>query len=181
MPRRKLDFYETPPHYLKALETYLELPLDARVVEPCVGDGAISKWLKRYTDCILTNDIDKTRTADFHFDARKASLYNHVDVEWWITNPPFNAIDEILYHALEHCTNVITLARLSILEPTEARRAIYKYYQPDMLIVLPRYCFRLNDKGERSTDSVTCCWMGFGPEVPRITTVWTEPPPDESK
>lgn len=117
----------------------------------------------------------------YHVDARKPSLYEHADCEWWITNPPFDIIDDMLLTALAECTNVITLARLSVLEPTKNRRGIYNYAQPDMLIVLPRYCFRLNDKGKRATDSVTCAWIGWGPEVPRITTVWTEPPPDDNE
>jgi hypothetical protein len=30
---------------------------------------------------------------------------------------------------------------------------------PTNLIILPRYSFRLNDKGKRQTDNVTCCWI----------------------
>lgn len=161
----------------------LFLPPDAHVLDPCVGDGAIASWLKKeYPDVsVTTNDIDRKRKANFHMDARNVDLYTEVEPNWWITNPPFNLIDEMLRVAIEQCTNVITLARLSVLEPTKERRSIFEYYQPDMLIVLPRYCFRLNDEGKRSTDSVTCAWVGFGPEVPRITTVWTEPPPEEQK
>lgn len=183
MPRRKLDFYETPPHYLEALGAELELPKDARVIDPCVGEGAISTWLRDYYELteIYTNDIDKKRKADYHCDARNDNLYVNTDCDWWITNPPFNIIDEVLTVAISNVENVITLARLSVLEPTAARREIYRYYQPDLLIVLPRYCFRLNDKGERSTDSVTCAWIGWGPQVPKITTVWTQPPPEEKR
>lgn len=156
---------------------------DASIIDPCVGDGAIAQWLKKEYKgvTVTTNDIDRTRKADFHMDALNRELYQEVEPEWWITNPPFNVIDDMLRVAIEHCTNVISLARLSVLEPTKERRSIFRYYQPDMLIVLPRYCFRLNDEGKRSTDSVTCCWVGWGPEVPRITTVWTEPPPEEKK
>jgi len=127
---------------------------------------------------VITNDIDKTRKADYHYDARNAALYEKAKCDWWITNPPFSDIDEILRTAITHVTNVITLARLSVLEPTQARRAIYEWYQPDLLIVLPRYSFRTNDQGKKTPDSVTCAWVGFGPEVPRITTIWTAPPPE---
>lgn len=149
-----------------------------------MGEGAIAEWLHQQSVLACTNDIDKKRRADSHIDARNPKLYHaavDAGVNWWVTNPPFNIIDEMLQVAITEIENVVTLARLSVLEPTEARRAIYQYYQPDMLIVLPRYCFRLNDEGKRSTDSVTCCWVGWGPEVPRITTVWTEPPPEEKK
>ncbi len=181
MPRRKNDFYETPPHYLEALDSVLELPIGATVIDACVGKGAIATWLDGFGLYeVLTNDIDKKRKAHTHHDARDARCYNYEDLDWWITNPPFGCIDEILTTAIAEVENVITLARLSVLEPTAARRAIYEYYQPDMLIVLPRYCFRLNDKGKRATDSVTCAWIGWGPQVPRVTTVWTTPPPEEN-
>lgn len=183
MPRRTNDFYETPPHYLDALGSELNIPPGARVIDPCVGEGAIATWVKRTYGVpkVYTNDIDRARKADYHMDARNVELFEEVECEWWITNPPFNIIDDILRVAIEQVENVITLARLSVLEPTRERRSIFKYYQPDMLIVLPRYCFRLNDKGKRATDSVTCAWVGWGPEVPRITTVWTEEPPAEAK
>jgi hypothetical protein len=187
MPRRTHDFYETPPHYLDALGSQLQLPMDARVIDSCVGEGAVSDWVHEQGVEVHTNDIDKKRAADYHMDARNARLYRLNEPDWWITNPPFNIIDDILYTALEEVENVITLARLSVLEPTKGvgeergRRELFKYYQPDMVIVLPRYCFRLNDKGKRATDSVTCAWVGWGPQVPRITTVWTVPPPEEAK
>lgn len=188
MPRREHDFYETPPHYLEALSAYLSIGPGARVIDPCVGEGAIAKWVKREFGVprVVTNDIDPKRKADYHMDAREAELYED-GCEWWITNPPFNIIDDILYTALEHVPNVVTLARLSALEPTKGvgksrgRRLLYETWQPDMLIVLPRYCFRLNDKGKPATDNMTCCWIGWGPEVPRITTVWTEEPPKEKR
>ncbi len=152
----------------------------SRILDACVGDGAIATFYRAHEEYgVITNDLDNGRKADYHYDASNPLLYDKARCEWWITNPPFNQIDDILRAALEYCTNVITLARLSILEPTAARREIYKYYQPDMLIVLPRYSFRLNDEGKRQTDSVTCCWLGFGPDVPRITTVWTKESNDD--
>lgn len=182
VPRRKNDFYETPPHYLDALEAHLDFPADASVIEPCVGDWAIAGWLDHQFVLACTNDIDKKRRADSYIDARNPKLYRAAvaaGVDWCVMNPPFGIIDEILTTAIAEVENVITLARLSVLEPTEARRQIYNSFQPDMLIVLPRYCFRLNDKGKRATDSVTCAWIGWGPQVPRVTTVWTTPPPEE--
>src|SRR5687768_7315394 len=143
LPRRKHDFYETPPHYLKALASVLEIPDGASVIDPCVGEGAIADFLQNgYAglEQVFTNDIDKGRPADCHMDARDTRLYADDEFDWWVTNPPFGIIDEILTVALGEVENVVTLARLSVLEPTEARRHIYNFAQPDMVIVLPRYC-----------------------------------------
>lgn len=182
MPRRYLDRYETPKHYLKALFEYVDIESES-VCEPCVGHRAIADYFAEQCGFeMTTNDIDPQCGADHCGDATSATFWNdYGEWEWGITNPPFDVMDQIVPQMLMNCENTIVLARLSFLEPTKARREIYKYYQPDMLIVLPRYCFRLNDEGKRSTDSVTCCWVGWGPEVPRITTVWTEPPPEEKK
>lgn len=171
--RRAHDFYETPPHYLEALLEYVTIPTLTTVFEPCVGEGAISQYLLDHFETVklFTNDIDRKRKADMHFDATNESKWG--DWEWSITNPPFNQMEPIVRNMLQHSDNTLVLARLSFLEPTAIRRKLYEDFgDPDMLIVLPRYSFRLNDKGKRATDSVTCCWLGWGPDVPKVTTVW---------
>lgn len=175
--RREHDFYETPPHYLEAL--YADMDFNTfrhrPVIEPCVGEGAISKALtKEFNLKVLTNDIDKKRKADSHFDAAGEKFWTGEEWALSITNPPFNAMEDIVSHMLEHSENVITLARLSFLEPTQKRTELFKRYgDPTMLIVLSRYSFRLNDEGKRATDSMTCCWIGWGPELPKELTIWT--------
>lgn len=178
--RRTHDFYETPPHYLEALFAYIDIPAKSNVLEPCVGEGAISEALKMQFPGIFlnTNDLDRKRTkADSYFDATNGDEWSRTleDMDWTITNPPFNQIEPIVRNMLHHSDNSVFLARLSFLEPTAERVKIFKKYgDPDMLIVLPRYSFRLNDQGKRATDSVTCAWMGWGVDVPKLTTVWTE-------
>jgi hypothetical protein len=169
MPRHSHDFYETPPHYLQALFAHIAYP--ARVYEPCVGKGAIADYLVSHGVAVRTNDIDHKRWADTHLDV--TDIYQWEKHRWCITNPPFRAIDAIVGNALGYCRNVVTLARLSFLEPTVRRRALFEDRPPRMVIVLPRYCFRLNDQGKRATDSVTCAWVGWGPDVPEKTVIWT--------
>jgi hypothetical protein len=156
---------------LRALFAHIAYP--KRLYEPCVGQGAIQTYVEERSDCgVLTNDIGPTRSADFHEDARLANAWP-LHTTWCITNPPFNQIDAIMEMAVTHYRNAVTLARLSFLEPTEARRPLFDTYPPKLVIVLPRYCFRLNDQGKRQTDSVTCTWVGWGPDVPKKTVIWT--------
>lgn len=161
MPRRPLDYYETPPHYLEPL---LDLvgPLDGlRLYEPCVGQGHISRYLGR-AGHLLTNDLDCALRADMHFDARQAHAWpTATTFDWTITNPPFSDELAILQHALAHSRHVAFLARLSFLEPTRSRGAFFQTHAPTDVIVLPRYSFRLNDEGRRQTDNVTCCWIVY--------------------
>lgn len=169
-PRQQFDFYETPPHYLDALFDHLELPDHSRVVEPCSGDGAISDLLTAEGHQVITNDLDRKRGAKFHHDAAGDLLWDLINADWTITNPPFSDIEGILTHSLMTVENTISLARLSILEPTVTRKTIFRMFgDPDLLIVLPRYKF-----SDPSKDTMTCCWIGWGPQVPHVFTIYKD-------
>lgn len=166
MPRAKLDLYETPPHYVQAL---LDVIGDLRyksIYEPCVGKGAIMNRVMRSTGTKgrewITNDIDRRRVASTHYDATTSDAWQ-VNAQWAITNPPFRHEQAILQHALRTCPNVAFLARLSFLEPTQDRTRFWKRYLCNLshVIVLTRYSFRRNDRGQRGSDSQTCCWLVF--------------------
>jgi len=162
---RKYQFFETPPHYIAALLS--EVNIFGRVYEPCVGEGAISEALRKVPAVrrVHTNDIDKKRKADTALDACLSRTWIDFTVhgpgtpDWAVTNPPFSDELPILIEALDHAKNVAFLARLSFLEPTEDREGFLGENPPNQIIVLPRYSFRLNDDGKRQTDSVTCCWL----------------------
>jgi predicted RNA methylase len=166
MPRRPLDQYETPPHYVEPLLALIAPALNGAVVyEPCVGQGHISCILAKFGPRqVLTNDIDPHCDALMHEDARETVAWgcpvnDTVKLDWTITNPPFKDELAILELALVASRNVAFLARLSFLEPTVSRAAFWAAHPPTDVIVLPRYSFRLNDQGKRQTDSVTCCWL----------------------
>lgn len=173
MPRRPLDFYETPPHYIAALLG--EVNVFGHVYEPCVGEGAISDALRSLSVVkrVITNDIDPERKADYHADARLPEGWASERLDWAITNPPFSDELAILEQAIEHVPNVAFLARLSFLEPTEDREYFLEQHPPNQVIVLPRYSFRPNDEGKRQTDSVTCAWLvWFQDNAPRRLSAW---------
>lgn len=159
---RKLEIFETPPHYVAAL--FNEVSIFGYVYEPCVGDGAIWKPLLTLPSVrrVYTNDIDEETEAGGHFDATQPAAWKAFkthSLDWTITNPPFSLETEILSKALDHSRNVAFLARLSFLEPTEEREHLLASNPPSQVIVLPRYSFRLNEQGKKQTDNVTCCWL----------------------
>jgi hypothetical protein len=160
MPRRHLDRYETPPHYVEQLLAYIG-PLDGLTIyEPCVGAGHLARFLTAAAH-LRTNDIVWHETNSYCLDARLAEAWpiEPDAYDWTITNPPFSDELAILQHALAHSRNVAFLARLTFLEPTLSRIGFWRQHPPTDVIVLPRYSFRLNDHGKRQTDSVTCCWL----------------------
>jgi hypothetical protein len=158
MPRRALDYYETPPHYVQPLLTLIGSLAGLSVYEPCVGRGHISQYLTAARQ-LLTNDIDLDLPATRHADARTEAAWPDSALgrflDWTITNPPFSDELEILRRALTCSRNVGFLARLSFLEPTLTRVQFWTAFPPTDVIVLPRYSFRQNDQGKRQTDSVT--------------------------
>ena len=157
MPRLEHDAYMTPPHYVSALLN--EVNIHGHVFEPCVGDGAIADELRKMASVrrVYTNDIDKKRKADTHYDARHTMPVPKFD--WAVTNPPFSDMFDIVVHMLDTVPNVAVLARLSFLEPTEERADLLENNPPTQIIVLPRYSFRVNDAGKKQTDNVTCAWL----------------------
>lgn len=170
--RHELDFYKTHKGMTRRVLPYLEpliKPTD-RILEPCVGDGAIrdvlQEWLqaKRFAAAtVVTNDIDTRREANFHFDATTDLLYRASGrYDLAITNPPFNVAAAILRAVWPHVeTGVAFLLRITWLEPVREREALlddlpltgfYPFSQP-------RPSFRLNKDGKKSTDSATTAWV----------------------
>lgn len=154
MTRRANDWY--PTETWATQELLQRVPLRGLILEPCVGDGAISKELVARGHTVLTNDLDSQWPADTHCDARELRFWNEIHVDWVVTNPPFSVAHEILPGA-QRCVKkgVAMLLRITYLEPCEGRAGWLARYPPDKLIVLPRMSFT----GDGQTDSATCAWM----------------------
>ena len=146
--RRPLDFYETPEWQVKAL--IKRINIEGVVFDHCVGDKAISKF---FPGCI-TNDIDKNREANYHFDATK-KWEGFANLSWTITNPPFNWGFEILEQAFKNSNNIAFLLRLSFLEPTYQRTHLLSTNPPKCIIVLPRWSYKQNG----NSDTATTAWF----------------------
>jgi hypothetical protein len=154
--RRTHDFYETPAWMTTAL--LRRVWLVGPILEPCVGDGAIARVLRRQKDAIvITNDIDQSRQADFHLDATADDLWLSQSIRWIVSNPPFTLADAIVPRAWASTRfgGVAMLLRITWLEPTDGRQRFLAEHPPRRVIVLPRWSFRRTGK----TDSVTCGWF----------------------
>lgn len=165
MPRRPMDFYETSKEAVDALvEHYLKgnFGREARILEPCCGEDAITKALEdNGYNSVLTNDADWGRMANYHYDARKHT-FSGDKISVVVTNPPFNQAFDILKNLHPQVDAVALLLRLTFLEPTKDRGPWLAKNPPNKLIVLPRYSFT----GDGKTDSVTCAWMIWDKHFP---------------
>lgn len=159
--RRANDFYPTPAWATEELLRRVEIR--GSVIECCAGANDIARALHcpNASRLLWTNDIDLERYHPSHFDAADKHGWmdfrrEHGDMEWVVTNPPFNAAAQIVPLAYGFASaGIAMLLRLSFLEPVEDRGAWLNYHPPTSMIVLPRISFTGNGK----TDSVTCAWM----------------------
>lgn len=156
--RRKHDFYPTELRLTKGLMKLVGSFIEGQIIEPCNGMGHISQILKENNKNVITSDIMKG--SDWQGDATNELIWKQFPIiDWTITNPPFNEALSILKNALKYSQKgVITLARLSFLEPTYDRTPFWKQYPPNKLIINPRISFTQDGK----SDSVTTCWICWG-------------------
>lgn len=152
--RRPNDYYPTGSKLVSALLPHIDI-INSKVIEPCNGNGHISKFL--ICKELITNDIaHDVSNGSSGWDARNHINWLNLNVDWTITNPPFNQAFRILCNAHYYSkVGVAFLLRLSFLEPTIERGEWLNKNPPNKLIVLPRYSFTQDGK----TDSVTSAWM----------------------
>lgn len=134
----------------------LDFGLSGVILEPCNGEGAISKELVNRGYKVITNDLDKSNEADTHFDLAVPLNWMLIeDVDFIVTNPPFNLASEIISLAHQKAKRgVIALLRLSFIEPCLNRSEFLTVNPPSQMIVTPRISF--TGKG---TDNITTAWF----------------------
>lgn len=163
MPRDALDRYFTPKWMTR--ELLARVPISGRVFEPCAGDGSIVAMLEKESLLripeVITNDYDPKTEWDYQRDAVMYDLFDEVNPDWVVTNPPYDntILHDIVKNSLQAAyTGVAMLLRLSFLEPTMEKGKTEESWlirnPPDLQIVTPRWSFTGNGK----TDSVTTAW-----------------------
>jgi hypothetical protein len=159
MSRRPLDQYDTAPFQVDALVDHLP-DLRGAIWCPCVGDGSLMRRLReRRPDLTtwVTNDLDATKPADYHLDARRREAWDrmlaeHGRPDWVVENPPFSDELAIAQHALEYARlGVVFMARISFSEGTRDRGPWLSTHPRAKHIVLERYSFTANGKCDNTT------------------------------
>lgn len=174
-PRLENDQYFTPAWMTLALlrGSFLNYGVSPTILEPCVGDGAISRILARETDArLVTNDLfpNPALTPDFTLDARLSASWDMFgQPDFVVGNPTFEFALPIIQNAVERARlGVAMILRLSFAEPCEDR-SDWLAEHPFSLIVMPRHKFRKDRKG---TDQVTTAWFLWDKaerEFPNVT------------
>jgi hypothetical protein len=160
--RIKHDHYPTPSWMTESLIKYANI--QGTIFECCCGENnAIAYEFTGRDQDVITNDLHFE--ADYNLDATVAKSWEiFPEVDWVVTNPPFNQYLQILRHALEKANiGVAFLLRVTADEMVMLNRSRYEWWadHPESLsIKMPRYCFAKSSKHDRfSTDSAYCQWF----------------------
>lgn len=151
--RAEHDYYATDPEAVRKLLEVEEF--DFYVLEPCCGDGHISKVLEANNYDVESWDLVK-RSYDHQAGVRdflqwNPEVKNYRDV---VTNPPYNKAMEFVTHALDISTDGVRVAmflKLTFLEGVK-RKDLFSKYPPVKI-----YVFR---------NRVDCWKNGVRPKTP---------------
>lgn len=127
-PKGSVDFFATPPKAVKALCE--QIRFRDNVLEPCCGQGHISKTLESLGYNVSSSDIVYRgfgKKGSHNFFDFTADYMANFDV---ITNPPYNQAQSFIEHAIKNTDPVAKIAillRLSFLE-SQKRKKLFDSY-----------------------------------------------------
>lgn len=127
-PKSSDDYFATPPKAVRAL--CQQVRFRPTVIEPCCGEGHISRTLEELGYTVESSDIvyrgfGKPGKHDF-LESTCAQLYG-ADI---ITNPPYNMAQQFIEHAIENSdkdAKIAMLLRLTFLE-SQKRKPLFEAY-----------------------------------------------------
>lgn len=154
------DFYATPKEAITQLlnkEQFGNI-----VLEPCCGNGAISKVLEEYKYNVISQDLYDWKYGTSNKDFLIEPIQ---EVDAVITNPPFKLSTEFVYKSLE-CTKskkgkVAILNRIQWLEGQKRRKLFTETCLSKVLIFskrIPRF-HRYDFAGKPGTSLICFAWF----------------------
>lgn len=131
-PRETNDYYATHP---RAVQMLLELEnFDKNIVEPCCGQGHISKVLEHHGYNVRSMDLIDRGYGEGGIDFLKYNETIDADI---ITNPPYSLAKEFIEHSMDLVTDghkIAMFLKLTFLE-SSGRKALFKKYPPKKIWV----------------------------------------------
>ena len=165
--RRRLDAYYSPTSVANWLLENQEVGISTTdtILECSSGTEAIAQPLRKARHWVITNDIDSLLGADYACDITNADHWKHLPtLDWIITNPPFNVLNEALPLMFNNCNKGLALfVRKSISEPTFNRQDWLKQHEKHLAQII--FCPRVSFTGDGKTDKVACDWYIWTREV----------------
>lgn len=173
-----LDFFPTPPWATRALcevvLPHLALGLQyERVWEPAAGEGHMAAVLAEYASEVIASDVHKYERWIAGADARHVGSFIGAgpdvlpigwipDLDWIITNPPFNLAEQFFERARNEARGVAFLVRTTWLESKERYERIFSQSPPNMIALfserVPMVKGRWDPKASTATSYAWVVW-----------------------
>ena len=139
--RDALDYYSTPTEEVENILSLIPFFFDGTILEPCCGDGAMVKAIKKYysKSNLIATDIRERATEDYNFEHYTGEGYDFLsdnypineNIDYIIMNPPYSTIEPFVIRALEIADKgILMLGRLQFLEGKNRYENIFKNNPP---------------------------------------------------
>ena len=164
-----LDFFPTPPwatrafieHVLKRLGNFDLRKM--KCLEPAAGEGHMAEILKEYFGEVLASDVHdygKGYKVASYTGQGPDTLPPMTDVDFMLTNPPFNGALEFVERALQEVkVGVAVLVRIAWLE-TDTRWPLFTKYMPTAVATFVERCPMVKGCWDPSASTATAyAWV----------------------
>lgn len=184
-PPKSLDFFPTPPWATRAL---VEHVLDRRyrrqvfhkvAWDPAAGEGHMAETLKEYFGTTLASDVFDYGRGYPVVDFLDPAVEVQKNVDFVITNPPFNTATQFATKALKAgVEGVFLLLRTAWLESDGRYQEIFAKRPPTVIAQfverVPMVAGRYDPKASSAT---AYAWFGWIPAIPYGHTEFMWIPP----
>lgn len=152
--RRDLDYYPTPPSGTHGLMQHLRLKAGTVVLEPCCGEGAMSKVMSQYGLSVISQDIE-----DYGFGSVCDFMQSDLHVDWVITNPPFFCIEDIILKAKQCASQGVAMLVKSQFWHASKRLQLFRAFKPAEILPLTwRLNFNTNAGKSPTMETMWVVW-----------------------
>lgn len=146
--RKALDFYPTPKEVTIALLDFLQIPKSLKIWEPACGENHMVDVMREFGYEVIGTDIQSG------VDFLAADLPENV--EWIITNPPFNQAEAFIKRCIQHKKPFALLLKSQYWH-AQRRASLFEAHPPTYILPLT---WRPNFTGQGSSllDMMWCVW-----------------------
>lgn len=132
---RALDYYPTPGNVTTALMEFLDLARDMEIWEPACGDGAMSRALEKYAKKVISTEI--RNDGGYGLGGVDFLETTELLAPVVITNPPFNASEDFIRHAIGDLNaEVVCLLLKSQYWHSSKRLQLFREFTPRYVLPL---------------------------------------------
>jgi hypothetical protein len=169
-PSDSLDFFPTPPWATRALCEHVLIPQELASLtcwEPACGEGHMAAVLAEYFLSVRSTDVhdygypDQAATASFVGPG--VYIHEAVEIDWIITNPPFNLALEFAERAIREAKRgTALLTRTSWLEGGKRHERLFGKNPPSCVALfaerVPMVKGRWDPKASTATSYAWVIW-----------------------